>query len=59
MSPRRFALELSVFLCAAIGAAIGYRAGHNMEPTVQMILAFLGMAVGGAFTDYCLRGENR
>lgn len=59
MSPRRFLLELTVFLCAGAGAAIGYLAGYNMEPTVQMGLAFLGMAVGGAFTDYCLRGENR
>jgi hypothetical protein len=56
MSPRRFLLELVIFLCAAAGAAIGYRAGFNMEPPVQIGLAFLGMAVGGAFTDFCLRG---
>jgi hypothetical protein len=60
MSPRRLLLELTVFVCTCAGAAIGYCAGKQFEePFVQISLAFLGMALGGAFTDLCLRGGNR
>lgn len=57
MSPRRFLIEFSVLLGSCGGAFIGYCAGQQFtEPTVQIMLAFAGMAVGGAFTDICIRG---
>jgi hypothetical protein len=52
-------LELLVFGCTCAGAAIGYCAGQHFEqPVIQISLAFLGMALGGAFTELCLRGGN-
>lgn len=60
MSPRRFLVEFTVFVCACAGAFIGYCAGQQFEqPYIQIMLAFTGMSLGGAFTDICLRGENR
>ena len=60
MSPRRFMLEVLVFGCACAGAVIGYCAGQQFEqPTVQLFLAFLGMGLGGAFTELCIRGGSR
>jgi len=60
MSPRRFLVEFLVFGCTCAGAAIGYCAGQQFsEPVIQISLAFLGMALGGAFTELCLRGGNR
>lgn len=58
MSPRRFLVEFLVLLVAAVGACIGYNAGHGYEPPTQLVLAFVGMGLGGAFTDICLRGGN-
>lgn len=57
MSPRRFALEFSVFIAACGGALLGYNAGQQFDPSIQSILAFVGMGIGGAVTDFCLRGE--
>lgn len=53
MSPR-FLRELVIMGCAAGGSAIGFGAGVGTEPSVQLILAFLGMALGGAFSELCL-----
>jgi hypothetical protein len=58
MSPRRFALEFTVFAMAAAGAVLGYSAGQQYGPPIQAILAFVGMGVGGALTDLCLRGTE-
>jgi hypothetical protein len=58
MSPRRFLVELVVMCGVAGGAAIGFFAGSSCSPTVQMSLAFLGMGLGGAFVDICLRGAQ-
>jgi hypothetical protein len=53
-------VEFTVFVCACAGAFVGYCAGQQFEqPYVQLMLAFTGMSLGGAFTDICLRGENR
>ena len=60
MSPRRFALEIVVFCCSVGGAVIGYCAGQQFEqPVVQISLAFIGMALAGAFSDTCLRGDRQ
>lgn len=60
MSTRRFFRELVVFIGVVGGATIGYCAGQNYEqPSVQTAFAFLGMSLGGIFTDICIRGENR
>lgn len=56
MSPRRFLHEMLIMSGVVGGTCIGYSAGMRLEPTVQTILAFLGMALGGAFVDLCLRG---
>jgi hypothetical protein len=59
MSTRRFFRELVMFIGVVGGAVIGYCAGQTYEPSVQTACAFLGMSLGGAFTDICIRGENR
>jgi hypothetical protein len=56
MSPRRFLVELAVMGGAVSGAAIGFFAGGPYDAAVQVSLAFLGMSLGGAFVDICLRG---
>lgn len=56
MSSRRFFHEVIVFLGTVSGAAIGYCAGANAEPVVQLVCAFVGFSVVGGFTDFCLRG---
>ena len=56
MSPLRFFREAVMLLAAAGGAAIGYAATVHMEPSVNIICAFLGMSVFSAFTDICIRG---
>lgn len=58
MSPRRFLVEFLVLAVASVGAIIGYSAGCGQEPATQIVLAFVGMGLGGAFTDICLRGGN-
>jgi hypothetical protein len=59
MSTRRFFRELVVLLGVVGGAVIGYCAGQTYAPSIQLACAFLGMSLGGAFTDVCIRGENR
>ena len=59
MSTRRFFRELVMFIGVVGGAVIGYCAGQPYEPSIQLVCAFLGMALGGAFTEVCIRGENR
>lgn len=56
MSPRRFLVELIIMGGVLGGAIIGFCAGGSYESPVQMSLAFLGMGLGGAFADICLRG---
>ena len=56
MSPRRFLGEILVMLGVIVGTVIGYLAGEAYNAYWQMCFAFLGMALGGAFTDICLRG---
>jgi hypothetical protein len=58
MSPRRFLVELAVMGGAVGGAVIGFFAGGPYDSTVQVSLAFLGMGLGGAFVDICLRGGH-
>jgi hypothetical protein len=59
MSTRRFFRELVVFIGVVGGAVIGYCAGQTFEPSVQTAFAFLGMSLGGVFTDICIQGGNR
>lgn len=54
MLPRRLIRELFVLGCSSGGAAIGYGAGSGLEPAVQLVTAFLGMALLGAFAEFCL-----
>jgi hypothetical protein len=56
MSPLRFFREMAIFLAAVGGTVIGYAATTQMEPAVNMTCAFVGMSLGGAFADFCLRG---
>lgn len=54
MSPTRFLREFVIMVCTVIGTLVGYAAGSGAEPTVQMCLAFLGMALAGAAAEFCL-----
>lgn len=56
MSTARFVRELSILLSTVLGALLGYSAGTHFAPPWHMICAFVGMGVGGAFADFCLRG---
>jgi hypothetical protein len=47
--------ELAVMFCTVGGTAAGYSAGHGCEPSVQLILAFLGLACAGGFAEFCLK----
>jgi len=51
---RRIFREYMVMLCTTSGAVLGYCAGTGTEPTVQLVLPFLGMALGGAFAEICI-----
>ena len=54
-SPRLFR-ELAIMLATFGGAVVGYAAGTGMEPAAHMSCAFVGMALFGAFADFCIRG---
>lgn len=56
MSPHRFIREMIILAFTATGALIGFIATVQMEPVVNSTCSFLGMAVFGAFADFCLRG---
>lgn len=60
MSPRRFLIEVCLLGFSAAGAAIGYCAGTKFEnPSIQILFAFLGMGLGGAFVELCVRGDSK
>jgi hypothetical protein len=54
---RRIFREFMVMGCSIGGAVIGYCAASGMEPTAELALSFLGMALGGAFAEICTRGR--
>lgn len=54
MSPRRMFRELAVFGFVVGSTVVGYSAGAESTPTAQLVLAFLGMALGGVFAELCL-----
>ncbi len=56
MSTLRFLREAAMLLAVISGAAIGFIATRHMEPTVNMVCSFLGMASFGALADFCIRG---
>lgn len=56
MSAARFIRELSILFATVLGAVIGYFAGLHLTTELHTICAFVGMGVGGAFADFCLRG---
>lgn len=58
MSPKRFFRELVLLGCTAGGATLGFAAGGVVNPDARLGLAFLGMAVCGAFADFCLNGRS-
>lgn len=56
MSTTRFLREVIILLVTVGGTVIGFTATRHMEPTVNIVCAFLGMALFGAFADICIRG---
>jgi len=56
MSTLRFVRELTIIVASVAGALVGYAAGQRFDSSTHVVLAFLGMAMCGAFTDFCLRG---
>lgn len=60
MSTRRFLIEFCLLSFSVVGAIVGYCAGANFEnPSIQLFLAFLGMGLGGAFVEFCIRGGSK
>lgn len=53
MSRRVFG-EVVLMLGVIGGTALGFAAGHDSN--TQVLFAFLGMGLGGAFVDMCLKG---
>lgn len=51
---RRIIGEIALMLGVAGGTALGFSAGYNS--TTQLVFAFVGFALGGAFVDLCLKG---
>ena len=59
MSLLRFARNVAMIVGVVGGTFIGYCAGaYFASDSAQMVCSFLGMSLGGAFIDYCLRGGN-
>jgi len=56
MSTLRLIREVTLFVAVIAGSAIGYAAGQSFESTTQVVLAFTGMGLAGAFADFCMRG---
>lgn len=56
MSPIRLIREATMLLATVSGAVIGFVATLDREPAINMSCAFFGMAVFGAFADFCMRG---
>lgn len=56
MSPRRILGEAMLVLGVLGGTFLGFAAGATFAPQTQMVFAFIGMGLGGAFVDVCLRG---
>jgi hypothetical protein len=45
-----------MLLFVVSGAAIGFVASTHMSDEMNMTCAFAGMALFGAFADFCIRG---
>lgn len=56
MSWLRFFREAMMLLATAGGAIIGFTATTHMDPAVNVVAAFVGMGLFGAFADICIRG---
>jgi len=54
MSPRRFVLEMAIFLCGVFGAVLGFYACPTAD-NLQIVFGLFGFAVLGGFADFCLR----
>lgn len=59
MSTRRLFGELFIMIGTVGGAWIGYAAGAQFDHAVHLTLAFVGMGLGGAFVDMCLKGDRK
>jgi len=55
---RRLLHECVVMGCSIAGAVLGYCAAPGLGPTAQLALPFLGMALGGAFAEICMKGKR-
>ena len=51
----RIAREGLIMFCAVGGAIIGWHAGHVTSQHTEIIGAFVGMALLGAFADLCTK----
>lgn len=51
--------EMLIVFCTVAGTLVGWLAGQSISyvPAAEMSLAFVGMALGGAFADICTRKE--
>jgi VIT1/CCC1 family predicted Fe2+/Mn2+ transporter len=50
--------EILIVFCTVAGTLVGWLAGRSISiPAAEMSLAFVGMALGGAFADICTRKE--
>jgi hypothetical protein len=58
MSALRILRELTMLVAVVGGAALGYMAGQNFDSATHIVCSFAGMAICGAFADFCMRGEK-
>ena len=57
MHPIKFVREALIIAGAVFGAVMGYSFGAQFEHEIQLVSAFAGMSLFGAFFDFCLRSS--
>jgi hypothetical protein len=51
----RFFREFVLLVCMLLGTFIGYSAGLDQTPQLQLVYAFLGMGLAGGLAESCMR----
>lgn len=51
----RWFREFVLFGCVVLGILVGYSAGADQSPQLQMTLSFLGMGLAGGLAEACMR----
>jgi hypothetical protein len=51
----RWFRECVLMVCMLLGTFVGYSAGSDQTPQLQMVYAFLGMGLAGGLAESCMR----